>query len=207
MSRFHFIEEEIRRKGLIERDGRIDSSNTGMYIHYPNDLYIQVFNGSESDNYGVYCTKYLNENIRHSDLIYKIEEISYCKGIFDKYNLNLNIINQLQGASLYQFIEVPAVYIILLKDISVYGSDSIESIINKCQEIKFMKIIVDWHGLDKLCSHYMNSIYRLKKIIDEKNGELILINVDNKLMELFEITGENRIYIFEEEKKVLDNIC
>jgi len=198
MSRFHNIEDEIRMKGIIEPDDRIDTSNSGMYIHFHNNLYVQVFNGIENENYGLNCIIYQNENMTHNDLINKIEEIAYCSKIENDYRVKLQVICQYPGASLYLIKESKNNYIVLLKDISVYGINSIEKIIKDIEGIEINELIIDWHDLYKLCSHYMNSIFRLKKIVENKLGKIILINVNNKTMQVLKLTGEDSIYDFKD---------
>ena len=71
----------------------------------------------------------------------------------------------------------------------------LESTFHKLNEKDIIKIEIDMKVLEYVSSAGLRVFVSIQKIIHQKKGELIFINVTSSVMEIFEITGLLDIFI------------
>jgi anti-sigma B factor antagonist len=92
--------------------------------------------------------------------------------------------------SLKKVDEVPGCLCVTITgQIDTYNSHYFQQEMNKCLDAGYGKLILDASGLNYMSSTGIGAFTYLLKATKQKNGEVVILNVQPKVMEVFQLLG------------------
>lgn len=80
----------------------------------------------------------------------------------------------------------------------------VQKIIGELTDLTQKKILLNWIGVEFLSSAMLNTLQFLHNRCSDKGGKLVMCNVHEDILEMFEITHLDRLFIiFKEEEEAL----
>jgi len=85
----------------------------------------------------------------------------------------------------------------ILEDVDIQTID--ESIIQVISDNESLKMVINFCNVKFLSSAMLGLLIRLNKEIQDKNGQLRLCNINDKIMGIFKITRLDKVFVITED--------